>query len=202
MTKRWAISIMMLLLFSLPACDSDDKGVWKGDFYLKNNTDMRNISRYSSITGDLIIEPQLMDDPLGEFFYLEHTEDGKAIAPMLMLSLSDLENITRIGGSLIIRHTSFITLDGLENIETIGKDLVVDRNHILRRMDGLASLTSVGGSVAISKNGTLFSLGMDQLSAIGNDLMVDDNPFLPVSEMERLVEQIGEENIGGEITFQ
>ena len=193
---------MLILIASLPACDLDDRGVWKGDFYLKNDTDMKNISLYSSITGNLVIEPQLMDDPLGEFFYLEHTEEGKAISPMLLLSLNDLENMTRIGGSLIIRYTTFITLDGLENIETIGKDLVIEHNRILRRIDGLASLTSVGGSVAISNNNTLFSVGMGQLSSIGNDLIFSDNRFLSLSEMENLVEQIGEDNIGGDITFQ
>lgn len=200
--KKGILILTMIFSISFMSCDTIDKGVWQGDFYLKNNTDMQNIMRYSSVAGDLIIQPQLFDDPIGEFILLPHTEEGKAISPMLTLTLKSLSNLTQIGGSLIIRYTDFVTLDGLENIHTIGKDLIIERNSMMMQLYGLSSLTSVGGSVIINKNNLLSALGMDQLENIGADLRFSNNLFLPVSEMENLRDQVGEENIGGEIVFE
>ena len=91
-------------------------------------------------------------------------------------SLSDLKNLTSIGGSLSIHTTSLTSLEGLEGITSLGGDLRINGNDVLVSLSGLDELTSLGGDLEISGNVALASLsGLDGLTSITKGVSIANN---------------------------
>ncbi len=77
---------------------------------------------------------------LGLFGNYCYTEDP------CITSLAPLQNLTYIGGNLIIRGTLLTDLSGLDNIQHIGGGLDITENNVLQSLNGLNALETVGFS--------------------------------------------------------
>ena len=110
---------------------NDGKGIFSDDYDISNLADIRAISGYVKITGNLIISSDL-------------------------INLFGLESLTYIGGSLeISNNTALTSLAGLNNLTSIVGGLWISNNGALTNLDALSNLTSVGGDIAIYNNSTL-----------------------------------------------
>ncbi len=97
----------------------------------------------------------------------------------ILTSLTGLDNVTSIGGNLLIRYNDALTsLTGLGNLTSIGGNLEIG-NSVLTSLTGLDNLTSIGGCVVITSNAALTSLsGLGNLTSIGGYLFIMDNAVL------------------------
>ena len=95
-------------------------------------------------------------------------------------SLSALNNLTSVGGSLYIdRNTALTNVDGLSNITSVGGWLNINNNSALNDMDGLSSITSVGTNIAVYNNATLTTLdGLSNINSLGGHLAIYGNERL------------------------
>lgn len=95
-----------------------------------------------------------------------------------LVTLSGLDNLNYIGGSLMIGHYfngsngALTSLNGLNSLTSIGGNLEIWENPVLEGLTELNNLTSVGGSITIgsfyswSGNNSLLSLsGLDNITA-------------------------------------
>ena len=100
-----------------------------------------------------------------------------------LTSLSGLENITSVGGSLSIWNNATLTnLSGFVNITSVGGSLYIDENDVLTSLSGLENITSVGGNLSIGSyyrgNLALTSLEMTGLQRVDGDFTISGNPLL------------------------
>ncbi len=109
--------------------------------------------------GSITLTTQTEVDDFGAFGYIEVTGDLKIedSGTLSINSLSNINSITKIGGSLIITNTPLTNLQGLENISTVGNIYIgndVHPNPNLIDFCALTSLFTVGsfGAVVISDN--------------------------------------------------
>ena len=86
-----------------------------------------------------------------------------------LTSLSGLDNLTTIGGSLEIGGYGALTsLTGLDGLTSVQGDLYLAYNDALTSLSGLDSLVSVGGNLYIYENNSLPSLsGLGSLTSVG-----------------------------------
>ena len=96
----------------------------------------------------------------------------------ILTSLTGLDNVTSIGGNLLIRYNDALTsLTGLGNLTSIGGNLEIG-NPVLTSLTGLGNLTSIGGNLEIG-NSVLTSLtGLDNLTSIGGCVVITSNAAL------------------------
>ena len=99
-----------------------------------------------------------------------------------LLSLSGLENVISIGGSLHINECELLTdLTGLDGLTSVGQNLFIGaryggNNASLTSLTGLESLTEVGGIMQISGNAELRSFdGFENLEIVGQSLWIGKN---------------------------
>lgn len=95
-------------------------------------------------------------------------------APTSLTSLTGLENLESVGGSLSIYNNPFLTdIGALGNVSFIGDDLLILRNETLPDLTGLEGIDSVPGNLIIRRNYELASLEpLLGLTAVGGDLRV------------------------------
>jgi hypothetical protein len=101
-----------------------------------------------------------------------------------------------------IRYSVNILRTGLSellfpNVTTIG-DLNLSGNAQLPALR-MPSLTIIDNNASISENTALTELDLPSLASIGGNLQIVDNPALLDVEVDQLLEQLGEDNVGGEI---
>ncbi|MGM0556830.1 MAG: hypothetical protein ACQEVA_10675 [Myxococcota bacterium] len=97
----------------------------------------------------------------------------------VLTDISALASLERVGGTLrIVENPELVTLDGLQGVGVIGKDLVIAQNAKLEDLSALHGVTSVGRDVEIAANETL-----------------------TCDEARALIDAIGRDNIGGEVTL-
>jgi hypothetical protein len=100
--------------------------VWEGEYEIYTIEDLKALSGYTSVTGNLLIDSPDLD------------------------SLKGLECLNHIGGSLLLWSISDqASLRGLGNLTSIGGDLVFYECYDLTTMKGLKNLTSIGGALLI-----------------------------------------------------
>jgi len=142
------------------------------------HVDLSELSRCETITGDLVIYA------------------------INLTSLSGLENLTSVGGSLLIYENPALTsLTGLNNLTSVnrmnimhnpvltslqalndltdpGESLLIAYNPSLTSVSGLENLKSVNGSISVHTNSSLTSLsGLENLTSVGS-LDISWNPAL------------------------
>lgn len=102
-----------------------------------------------------------------------------SLASDVITSLAPLQNLTTVGGAIIISENHSITsLNGLGKITSAGA-LEISFNGALQDISGLGSLTTVSGPVSINGNTSLMSLtGLNNTLAINGDLTIRNNPAL------------------------
>jgi hypothetical protein len=130
--------------------------VWDGDYEINEPEDLRILSVYSEVTGNLTIT-------------------GSSL-----INLKGLEGLDSIGGNLTISHNSeLIHLQGLEDLASVGGDIDINNNEKLVDLKGLSGLAELDGSLSIQNNLFLKNLdGLDNLVEINGDLTIDVNPLL------------------------
>jgi len=93
-------------------------------------------------------------------------------------------NCTEILGFVNIRESesgSITNLSGLQNITSIGGHLLIENNDNLTNLSGLNNLTSIRASLTISENDNLTSLsGLENLTAVDFDSTIDTIPYADV----------------------
>ncbi|MET7253386.1 T9SS type A sorting domain-containing protein [Dyadobacter fermentans] len=102
-----------------------------------------------------------------------------SLASDVVTSLAPLQNITSVGGAIIIAENhSLISLNGLGGLQTAGM-LEISFNGALNNLGALSALTTVTGTVNIVGNESLTSLtGLATSLTIGGDLTIRNNPIL------------------------
>ena len=73
-------------------------------------------------------------------------------------NLNGMLVLKSIGGELLIKSTSLVSLIGLDSITSIGKSLFIDSNFALTSLTGLSSLSSIDGNLLIEYNRSLLSI--------------------------------------------
>lgn len=125
-------------------------------------SNLNGLGSVTSIVKDLIIEDN--------YLY-----------PLLLKNLEGLDNLSSIGGNLIItRADSLNTLEGLDNLTSIGGYLEIRSNHALTTLSALANVSSSLEGLSIIQNNALTSLnGLEGIDSIENNLAIyGDNMLL------------------------
>jgi hypothetical protein len=147
-----------------------DGTIWQCNYFIEDKTDISFLNGFTSIAGNL---------------YICNTQ---------LLSLIGLENLTSVGGELVIEGNLLLkSLTGLENLTSIGGGLVIGGrggynkgNFSLKNLTGLDNLKSIGGGLVIGGSHTLnngnFNLtslrGLENLTSIGGYLCISSNDAL------------------------
>ncbi len=202
--------------------------ICEGDYTVNDSVDIAALSECNVISGGVVIEDTNLtsltelenlitvdgDLNIGRNFALTNLtglENLTTVGGHLMIhrnhaltSLTVLDNLTSVGGNLFIGFNSVLTsLTGLENLPSVGGHLIIHSNSVLTNLTGLENITSVGGNLHIDSNDVLTSLAvLNNVSSVGYLLLIEDNINLPTCEAERLRDEIGIGNIGGEITIE
>lgn len=102
-----------------------------------------------------------------------------SLASDMVTSLAPLQNITSVGGAIIIAENHSLTsLNGLGGLQSAGM-LEISFNGTLNNIGVLSALTTVTGSVNIVGNESLTTLtGLPIGLTIGGDLTIRNNPVL------------------------
>nr|WP_295927855.1 T9SS type A sorting domain-containing protein [uncultured Dyadobacter sp.] len=102
-----------------------------------------------------------------------------SVAGDVITSLAPLQNLTTVGGAIIISENHSLTsLNGLGKVTSAGA-LEISFNSALQDISGLGTLTTVSGSVNINGNASLATLtGLNNNLSINGDLSIRNNPAL------------------------
>ena len=114
---------------------------------------------------------------------------GSSSGMNAITDLSGLENITSIGGGLLIRfNAALTTLEGLQNLNTIDGFLIINRNDALTTLEGLQNLNTINGYLQITSNDALTNLeGLQNLNTINGYLQIASNATLTnLEELQNL----------------
>ncbi|ARN77160.1 hypothetical protein BST97_03680 [Nonlabens spongiae] len=110
---------------------------------------------------DLVLTNQLEIDLFGEENYTringEVIIDGTDVLDNRITNLSPLNSINSIGGSLTIKHTDLVNLDGLENVSSPVDVLYIQFNDELTNVNSLGGITEFN-SIYIEGNDRLLNL--------------------------------------------
>ena len=181
-----------------PGCTEIEGNVFiQGD----NITNLNGLDVLTAIWGDLMIGRLSMggNNALTSLTGLENLisiggsleiEDNDALT-----SLTGLDNVTSIGGGFdISSNDSLTSLLGLDNVTSIGGNIEIGFNNSLTSLTGLDNLTSIG-DLFIHNNYALASLtGLDNLTSIGEDLVIfENNALTSLTGLENLI------SIGGSL---
>ena len=112
-----------------------------------------------------------------------------SLASDMVTSLVPLQNITSVGGAIIIAENHSLTsLNGLGGLQTVGM-LEISYNGSLSGVGALSALKTVTGSVNIVGNESLTTLsGLPIGLTIGGDLTIRNNPILSICNVAAVCE--------------
>ncbi len=118
-----------------------------------------------------------------------------------LTTLSGLENLTAVSGDFIIENNDNLTnLSGLDNLTSIDRTLAITDNNGLTDLSGLSSLTFVGSSLDITNNDGLINLsGLENLTTIEFTLVIKDNDSLTSLSALNNLTTIGDINVANDI---
>lgn len=102
-----------------------------------------------------------------------------SLATDVVTSLAPLQNVTSVGGAIIIAENHSLTsLNGLGGLQSVGM-LEISYNGTLNNLTALGSLATITGSLNIVGNESLTTLnGLPIGLTIGGDLTIRNNPIL------------------------
>jgi hypothetical protein len=111
-----------------------------------------------------------------------------------------LPNLHTVGHLTVSGNPSLTQLRGLYNLTLVEGSLTLFENARLPDLTGLGALAQVDGNFSLVTHANLTRLkGLDSLVRIGQDLRIQDNPSLPLSQIEALLDRLGEDGVQGEI---
>ncbi len=94
--------------------------------------------------------------------------------------LNAFSNLTTIGGALEINNNNGLSqINGLSNLTSIGKDVIILENYYLAHLDGLSGITSIKESLVINNNSSMLDIdGLSNVTSIGAFLRIIGGTFL------------------------
>lgn len=102
-------------------------------------------------------------------------------------SLSNLQSIERVNGSVFIVHTELEDLKGLGNLGIIGKDLSIVQNQFLEKGDGLNNLVAIGNTFQLKENHNFKDLtGLDRWTKTKNIDFQNNDQLEKLDELAQL----------------
>ncbi|MBT4496269.1 MAG: T9SS type A sorting domain-containing protein, partial [Gemmatimonadetes bacterium] len=112
-----------------------------------------------------------------------------------LMSLEGLNELTRIGGDLVLSNNETLAnLGALKQLRVVNRDVQINYNPELMSLEGLNRLTQVGGDLVFLNNETLISLeGLNRLTQVGDDLVLRDNETLTSLEGLNRLTQVGDD---------
>jgi hypothetical protein len=187
--------------------------VWSSD-----TGDLRGLERLAEVTGNIDI--QGVKSPEG----LDGLTRVGGIIWILVAEMRDLSMFASLvdAGGLSLQASGVETLDGLSKLERLGRLSLYNEPH-LRTIGSLGSVTELTeglsvfgsheladlngserlermGGLSLEQNKGLQSLsGLARVRSIGGDVRILDNA-LSQCEVDRLIAEVGRENIAGSIT--
>ena len=232
--KKHFLTIFFGLIFSMVFLTSSYAGIYNGDITINSQNSVTSYytyfvsNGYTGCTGNLNISSSVNLDltPLniltsigGNIVITGNTE---------LTSLNGLENITSVGGALILvannakltnlviscssyagsinidTNPALTNLSGLENLTSIGNNFVITHNSALTNLDSLKNLKTIGESLYITYNDALTNLGgLENLTSIGGYLDIEHNDVLiNLNALESLTSVGGQLNISSLHTLQ
>ena len=130
---------------------------------------------------------------LDSLIYIVNINGGLSIeSNPLLTSLTGLNNLTTIGGYLMIGNwehpnINLESLEGLGNLTSVEGDVYIESNP-LNSLDGLISLNSVGYHLRISMISNIADLhGLENLNSIGGNLeIIANNNLISLEGIENI----------------
>ncbi len=162
------------------------QGVTAGGFTVNDERDLRRLTGCLRVSGDLVIEAPNLEKLQPLVRLQEVGGDLRLFGNAWLGSLSGLESLTAVEGSLeVITNQEIASLSGLNGLREVGGDLYLDNNLLLSDLSALASLATLGGGLRIFNSPGLDRLqGLNALTAVGGDLEIRANEWL--SDLEGL----------------
>lgn len=114
-------------------------------------------------------------------------------------TLAPLENLTKIGGDLLIRDCNKLTnLNGLQNLSFVGGNIAIGLNDQLVSIEALKNIKNTIGDLRITDNDLLTSLeGLNNLVTVGDWFKISNNDkLIDISALKSLI------SIEGDFTIQ
>jgi hypothetical protein len=203
--------------------DLPPDAVWDGDWTADSQSKISSITRYTEITGTLVVEN-------ASVFSLKDLKNLRIVGGDLIIrdckllsSLEGLSSLRSVGGTLQIEgNNSLQTLSHLDRLESIGGDLIIRYNYFfsksegtfivtgIRDLTGLGNLSKVGRVIIIESNWALVSIsGLDKLASVGTELdpadkkvtIESNNISLPLTEVESLYYRLIAGQFDGKVYF-
>lgn len=130
------------------------------------------------------------NDALTSFAGLEKltTATDFIIANSQFKDFKGLDHLTQLSYLGLASNASLQSLDGLENLNTVDRNVEIANNDALTSLEGLYNVTYIGGDLYIC---------LIDYTSVGDPSEDHDNQSLTRTDVNRLVDQIGEDNIDG-----
>ena len=158
--------------------------VYVGNVIVTNRSDLENLRGYVVIQGNVFINPLMVTD------------------------LEPLSSLERIEGTLDIAYDrlqvqSLKSLFGLHRLRAVSGYVQIENCNLLEHLGGLDSLQVVGASLSVYNNDVLGSVdALRNIEVVGMNVNILNNPNLPCYEAEALIENLGENSVGGSVSVQ
>ncbi|GAB6098020.1 hypothetical protein JCM14469_42740 [Desulfatiferula olefinivorans] len=202
---------------------SAEERVYNGNYIVYDVEDLNNLSGYSKIEGNLIIQQTELEDLSGlecltiveGNVYIFNNIKLKNIDALSNLTITggfiigNQPNITKVNFPLLVQNTGsfelirtgLTDLTGFENLSYIGKFVNIWDNDSLTTVDGLENLINIDGYLSVWDNDNLENLnGLSNIYSIDGDYKVTYNDSLCNSlayELRYLIDSRG--GINGEV---
>ncbi|WP_299430977.1 hypothetical protein [uncultured Maribacter sp.] len=163
--------------------DSVEEKVYEGYLNISNQEELDafGLQNYSKIVGDITISGvnnlcslKYLKEVTGFFGIGEHSSpDGNVVYAYRnpdLHTLSGLENLSTVGGSLQVYFSSCINLNELSNLTSIGGGLSIYSNELLTNIDGLSKIEKVARLEIMSNNVLPDLNGLSNLETIYSDI--------------------------------
>lgn len=151
---------------------------------------------YSVVLGDLRLDA--VSD--GDLECVEEITGGLYVTDSTMEELR-FPALRRVGAKFHIGRNDQLTRLSFPALESVAEDIWISGHPVLEDLDGFESFVEARYHIDLIDNEALVDLdGWHTLEYVGGDLGITGNTALADEEIDELVEAIGEENIGGDVT--
>lgn len=173
--------------------------VYEGNviLYSQEQVDEFGSNHYNIIEGFLIISSSINQFilDLSPLNALIEVQQGLKIEGISTENLEGLDNLSTVGGELIIYHNyNLIDLQGLQNLTHIGGDIEIYSNSVLEDISALENITGfskgvgIGGNAITNINMMQDAVTLHHLSLIDNQQLQTVTGFQNVVQIEDYVD--------------
>ena len=175
-----------------------------GDVFLANGllTNLNNLTSLSEVGGDIFILNQTQLTDISIFSSITSVEDLIILGCDSLTSLEGLQNITEVRGTLRMGFMPLLEdLSVFQNLTSVGA-LDFYENNVLESLNGLNNITQIEESLYLIDNASLNDItSIGDLSATGmNEVVVYGNSNLASCDYPIICEAIFDEQVYHEIS--